>query len=107
MPRTNNPQPAYGRAAPAGPQKPVHKRATLTRLCRYLMRFRWWILLALALTLASNLLALLAPMLSGKAIDSMEGGPGGVDFPRWAGMPSGCWCSTPLLRPWPICSLSS
>ena len=80
MPRTNNPQPAYGRAAPAGPQKPVHKRATLTRLCRYLMRFRWWILLALALTLASNLLALLAPMLSGKAIDSMEGGPGGVDF---------------------------
>ena len=80
MPRTNNPQPAYGRAAPAGPQKPVHKRAPLPRLCRYLMRFRWWILLALALTLASNLLALLAPMLSGKAIDSMEGGPGGVDF---------------------------
>ena len=80
MPRTNNPQPAYGRAAPAGPQKPVHKRATLTRLCRYLMRFRWWILLALALTLASNLLALLAPMLSGKAIDSMEGGPGGGGF---------------------------
>ncbi len=80
MPRTNNPQPAYGRAAPAGPQKPVHKRATLTRLCRYLMRFRWWILLALALTLASNLLALLALKSAGQANHSMEGGPGGGDF---------------------------
>ena len=38
-------------------------------------------LLALALTVVSNLLALLGPMLSGMAIDAIGTEPGQVDFP--------------------------
>ena len=55
----------------------------------YLMQYRYWVLLALALTIGSNLLALIGPMLSGYAIDAIELGVGNVDFPRvfyYAGM---------------------
>ena len=60
--------------------KPNRKRSTLLRLCRYLMQFKWWLLLALALTVGSNLFVLMGPELSGKAIDAMELGAGRVDF---------------------------
>lgn len=46
------------------------------------MQYRYWVLLALALTIGSNLLALVGPMLSGYAIDAIEPGVGKVDFPR-------------------------
>ncbi|MDR2932668.1 MAG: ABC transporter ATP-binding protein/permease, partial [Oscillospiraceae bacterium] len=71
----------------AANEKPVEKKAQrkrtmaiFMRLWRYLSRYRWMIVLALLLTLISNLLALVGPMLSGRAIDAIEPGRGAVDF---------------------------
>ena len=58
-----------------------NKAHTMLRLCRYLLRFKWWLLLALALTVSSNVLGLMGPFLSGKAIDNMQLGRGQVNFP--------------------------
>ncbi len=52
----------------------------LRRLLRYMLRYKWLMALAIALSVSGNLLALLGPMLSGKAIDAMTGGAGSVDF---------------------------
>ena len=60
-------------------RKPVNKKATLVRLLRYMMHFRWLLLLALALTLFSNVFAMIGPKLSGNAIDCIAT-EGGVDF---------------------------
>ena len=60
-------------------RKPVNKKATLVRLLRYMMHFRWLLLLALALTLFSNVFAMIGPKLSGNAIDCIAA-EGGVDF---------------------------
>ncbi len=65
------------------------KKAVLSRLLRYMMQFWWLLLLALALTIASNTLALLGPKLSGDAIDCMGIGAGQADFEgvwRYAGL---------------------
>lgn len=59
----------------------TNKRSTVLRLFRYMMRYKWGLLLALALTVCSNLFALTGPELSGHAIDAMAGGTGQVDFP--------------------------
>ncbi len=70
-------------------EKPKNRKGTILRLGMYLMQYRYWVLLALALTIGSNLLALVGPMLSGYAIDAIEPGIGKVDFPRvfyYAGM---------------------
>ena len=56
------------------------RKNTLLRMGGYLWQEKWLILLALALTLGSNGLALLGPYLSGAAIDAIEIGPGKVDF---------------------------
>lgn len=58
----------------------TNKRSTVLRLFRYMMRYKWGLLLALALTVCSNLFALTGPELSGHAIDAMAGGTGQVDF---------------------------
>lgn len=58
------------------------RKKTLKRLGSYLMRYRWLLLLAVFMTLASNILALMGPMLSGYAIDAIEPGPGRVDFQK-------------------------
>lgn len=58
------------------------KKKTLKRLGSYLMRYRWLLLLAVFMTLASNIFALIGPMLSGYAIDAIEPGPGKVDFQK-------------------------
>lgn len=63
-------------------EKPKNRKGTILRLGTYLMQYRYWVLLALALTIGSNLLALVGPMLSGYAIDAIEPGIGKVDFPR-------------------------
>jgi ATP-binding cassette subfamily B protein len=55
---------------------------TVFRLWRYLARRRLRIVMALFLTVLSNALALLGPLLSGKAIDSIEPGKGLVVFER-------------------------
>lgn len=54
----------------------------ILRLWEYLFQYKWWLLLALFLTLTSNLLALLGPLLSGYAIDAIEPGRGAVIFQR-------------------------
>ena len=56
-----------------------NKKATLLRLLRYMMHFKWLLLLALLLTLASNTLALIGPRLSGAAINCIAREEG-VDF---------------------------
>ena len=60
-------------------RRPINKKATLLRLLKYMMQFRWLLLLALGLTLASNALAMLGPKLSGSAIDCIAREEG-VDF---------------------------
>ena len=57
------------------------KASTLRRLCIYLLQYKWLLLLALALTVGSNLFALIGPALCGRAIDLAEMGPGQVDLP--------------------------
>ncbi|MDO4373249.1 MAG: ABC transporter ATP-binding protein [Clostridia bacterium] len=57
------------------------KTSTLRWLCVYLLQYKWLLLLALALTVGSNLFALIGPALCGRAIDLAEMGPGKVDLP--------------------------
>ena len=57
------------------------KTSTLRRLCVYLLQYKWLLLLALALTVGSNLFALIGPALCGRAIDLAEMGPEKVDLP--------------------------
>ncbi|MBO5033435.1 MAG: ABC transporter ATP-binding protein [Lachnospiraceae bacterium] len=63
-------------------EKPKNRRGTIRRLMGYLMQYRYWLLLAFFLTIGSNLLALVGPMLSGYAIDAIEPGKGSVAFDR-------------------------
>ena len=80
-------------------EKPKDRRYVLVRLWGYLYRCRGLLFLALFLTLASNLLGLVGPMLSGYAIDAIHG-PGDVDFPRvffYAGLMIGFYAASSLL----------
>lgn len=63
-------------------EKPKNRKGTILRLGRYMVQYKYRVLLALGLTVASNLLALMGPMLSGYAIDAIEPGVGRVDFAR-------------------------
>ena len=56
------------------------KRGTLLRLCKYLMRYKWGLLLAVLLTVGSNLFSLVGPELSGRAIDAIQPGKGLVQM---------------------------
>ena len=60
-------------------RKPVNKKATLLRLLKYMMQFRYLLLLALVLTIVSNVFSMIGPKLSGNAIDCIAS-DGGVDF---------------------------
>ncbi len=64
------------------PEKPRDRKKVLLRMGRYLYRFKWMVFLALLLTVASNLLALIGPTLSGQAIDAIGTVPGEANFPR-------------------------
>jgi len=61
-------------------EKPKNRKGTLIQLGGYLMRYKWRLLAAIVLTIGSNLLALVGPMLSGYAIDAIEPGIGWVNF---------------------------
>ena len=63
-------------------EKPKNRKKTVLRLGSYMIQYKYLVLLALGLTLGSNLLALVGPMLSGYAIDAIEPGAGKVDFAR-------------------------
>ncbi len=52
----------------------------MKRLLRYMANFKFHLLLALVLAVSSNLLALVGPSLSGKAVDAIALGKGNVDF---------------------------
>ncbi len=62
-------------------ERPKEKPAAIIRrIFQYLYTKKWLLALAVAMSLLSNLLALLGPKLSGYAIDAMKAGAGGVDF---------------------------
>ena len=61
-------------------EKAHNTKYTLKRLWDYLYYYKWLIIIALILTIVTNLLALVGPMLSGYAIDAIEFGKGKVDF---------------------------
>ncbi len=58
----------------------ISKKNILVRLGTYLLQFKWLLLLALVMSIASNMFSLLGPKLSGLAIDAIEPGRGRVDF---------------------------
>ena len=61
-------------------EKPKTRRGTILRIGKYMLRYFWLLMLALALTIGSNLFSLIGPTLSGYAIDAIEPGKGQVDF---------------------------
>ena len=58
------------------------KRYVFSRLWKYIYQHKWLMFLGLVLTIGSNLLGLIGPMLSGYAIDAVEPGKGMVVFER-------------------------
>lgn len=63
-------------------EKPKNRKGTILRLLTYMLHYKYLLLTALILTVGSNLLSLVGPMLSGYAIDAIEPGKGGVIFER-------------------------
>ncbi len=63
-------------------EKPKNRKGTIIRLGKYMMQYIWLLLLALTLTIGSNMLSLIGPTLSGYAVDAIEPGLGRVDFER-------------------------
>ena len=67
-----------------GKARPRDAKGALLRILRYLMEYRWWVLLFLFCTLLSNIGNLLGPRFAGKAIGVVEAGgrlgPGHVDM---------------------------
>lgn len=53
-------------------QKPKNRKYVLKRLWNYLCYYKWLLILALILTVLSNLFALIGPSLLGDAIDAMD-----------------------------------
>ena len=62
------------------PERAKNTGATLRRLWGYIARHKGLALAALALSLIGNLLALVGPWLSGRAINAINPGAGAVDF---------------------------
>jgi len=60
--------------------KPKDTGYVLKRLWAYVYRYKLMLLAAILLTITSNMLGLIGPMLSGYAIDAIEPGKGRVDF---------------------------
>lgn len=63
-------------------EKPKDRKKVMARLWSYLYQFKWMLLLALILTVTSNLLALYGPKLSGWAIDAIGTEVGKVNFEK-------------------------
>ncbi len=59
-------------------ERPRDAKYVLKRLWFYIYHYKWLLALAIILTLAGNVFALLGPMLSGYAIDAIELGEGRV-----------------------------
>lgn len=63
-------------------RKPKDRKATLLRLLKYMMQYKFLLLLAIVLTIGSNIFGLVGPMLSGYAIDATQLGKENVDFDK-------------------------
>lgn len=61
-------------------ERPKDTKYVLLRLWKYLYRYKMQIFMALLLSAVSNILVIIAPMLSGHAIDAIALGKGKVDF---------------------------
>ena len=61
-------------------EKPKDAKYVLRRLWGYVFQYKWMLILAILLTIVSNMLSLIGPMLSGYAIDAIEPGKGLVVF---------------------------
>jgi ATP-binding cassette subfamily B protein len=61
-------------------EKPKNKKGTIIRLGIYMLQYKYLLIIALALTIIGNVLTLVGPMLSGKAIDAIGTDIGKVDF---------------------------
>lgn len=80
MSNQKGPSPAKGIAGGAF-EKPKGKPISiLKRLWKYFYAYKWLLALALLISIASNLLSLVGPLLSGYAIDAIQPGAGHVDF---------------------------
>lgn len=69
--------------------KPHDTGYVLKKLWQYLRSHLGWLIVALALTIVGNLLGLVGPYLSGKAVNAIDPGAGKVDFQtvfRYAGL---------------------
>ncbi len=67
------------------PEEKIDKKTktrVLLRLARYLLRHKWLVILAMGLMIASNLLALVGPKLSGLAVDAIGYGDEPVKLDR-------------------------
>lgn len=62
--------------------KPRDTKYVLKRLWYYLCQYKWLLVLAIVLTIGSNLFALIGPILSGYAIDAIQPGTGKVIFEK-------------------------
>lgn len=63
-------------------EKPKNTISVLYRLGKYFGNDKWRIIVAILLTITSNLFALVGPMLSGYAVDAIEPGKGAVVFTK-------------------------
>ena len=61
-------------------QKPRNVKYVLKRLWDYLAQYKWWLLLALVLTILSNVFSLIGPKLLGNAINAMRMKNGDVQY---------------------------
>ena len=57
-----------------------NKKYTFRRLWNYLFKFRVLLIIALILTICSNILALLGPQITGLIMDEIDKGAGNIDF---------------------------
>ena len=85
-------------------ERPKDTKGTLLRIVRYLMAYRWLVLLFLAFAFLSNIGNLLGPRFAGKAIGAAEAGfrqgPGHVDMAvvtRYALLMLGCYIGGNLM----------
>lgn len=60
--------------------KKRYSKGTILRLGKYMLQYKWLLLLAVVCTLGSNFFSLLGPKLTGFAIGAIEPGKGAVDF---------------------------
>ena len=59
-----------------------YSKGTILRLGKYMLHYKWLLLLAMICTLGSNLFSLIGPKLTGLSIGAIEPGKGAVDFGR-------------------------